>query len=164
VRCGSGWHVVGLSSQQSASQQLAEVVHDTRSCGLGVRTWLLACALGEDLGRTPCIGMAGDTLPGPFDFAPMTDYRNTSWRRSAQGDRLENPRQQITQKSLLKMSMVSGSGFVKMYYFPRWHRPKILLTAVFISPIIRAERPRAASAGKLETPGKASNPAVCGPS
>ena len=43
--------------------------------------------------------------------------------------------------------------------------PKILLTAVFVSPIIRGERPRAASAGKtLETPGKASNPAVCGPS
>jgi hypothetical protein len=25
-----------------------------------------------------------------FDFEPMTDYRNTFWRRSAQGDRLEN--------------------------------------------------------------------------
>ena len=34
--------------------------------------------------------MARDTLSGPFDFAPMTDYRNTFWRRSAQGDRLEN--------------------------------------------------------------------------
>ena len=42
--------------------------------------------------------------------------------------------------------------------------PKILLTTVFFSPIIRSERPRAASAGKtLEEPGKASTPAVCGP-
>src|SRR6478672_8157292 len=60
--------------------------------------------------------------------------------------------------------MVSGSLFVKMYYFPSGHGPKILLTTVFFSPIMRGERPRAASAGKiLETPGKASNPAVCGP-
>src|SRR6476661_6189116 len=60
--------------------------------------------------------------------------------------------------------MVSGAAFVKMYRFPLEPWPKILLTAVFISPIMRGERPRAASAGKtLETPGKASNPAVCGP-
>src|SRR6185312_3977615 len=61
--------------------------------------------------------------------------------------------------------MVSGSGFVKLYRFALRSRPKILLTAVFFSPIIRAERPRAASAGEtLGTPGKASTPAVCGPS
>jgi hypothetical protein len=50
-------------------------------------------SLGWQSGRTPCIGMAKDTLSGPFDFAPVTDYRNTVWRRFAQGDRLEKYRQ-----------------------------------------------------------------------
>jgi hypothetical protein len=51
-----------------------------------------------------------------------------------------------------------GVGVCQAVLFPSGHRPKSLLTAVFISPIIRSDRPRAASAGK---PGKASNPAVC---
>jgi hypothetical protein len=37
---------------------------------------------------------------------------------------------------------------LKMYCFALLPWPKILLTAVFFSPIIRTERPRAASAGK----------------
>jgi hypothetical protein len=97
-RYGSGWHVVGISIQQSARSSLQNEV----LLWTGVGTWLLTSALGEDLGRTPCIGMARDTLSGPFDFAPVTDYRNTFRQRSAQGDRLENPHQQITQKSPLK--------------------------------------------------------------
>ena len=51
--------------------------------------------------------------------------------------------------------MVSGSGFVKMSRFALRAWPKILLTAVFFSPIIWGERPRAASAGKpLKRPEK----------
>jgi hypothetical protein len=86
-RYGSGWQVVGISIQQSARSSLQNEV----LLWTGVGTWLLTSALGEDLGRTPCIGMARDTLSGPFDFAPVTDYRNTFRQRSAQGDRLENP-------------------------------------------------------------------------
>jgi len=60
---------------------------------------------------------------------------------------------------------VTPAERLKMYCFALGDWPKIVLTAVFFSPIIRNERPRAASAGKiLETPGKASTPAVCVPS
>jgi hypothetical protein len=68
------------------------------SAGLAVHVaalehWHVALKLlrwQKDLGRTPCVCMARETMSGPFDFAPMTDYGNTFWRRSAQGDRLEN--------------------------------------------------------------------------
>lgn len=41
------------------------------------------------MGRTPLIGMARDSLSGPFDYAPISSSKETAWRRSAQGDRLE---------------------------------------------------------------------------
>jgi hypothetical protein len=124
-----------------------------------------------------------DTLSGPFDFAPIT-IENTFWRRFAQGDRLEKYRQtsghsrgRLCHTSLpVKQSRdgptqparkVNGFwvGVCQDGLFPRHYCPKILLTVVFFSPIMRGERPRAASAGKtLEAPGKASIPAVCGPS
>jgi hypothetical protein len=133
--------------------------------------------------RTPCIGMARDTLWGPFDFAPVTDYRNTFWRRSAQGDRLGKYRQTSrhsrgrlchtslpvkTKPGRLDLAARKVNGFWVGVCQDVPFRSASLAENPIDCRIFFADNPgrktESGIGGKtLETPGKASNPAVCGP-
>jgi hypothetical protein len=79
-----GWNRHSGIGHQYSSRQRSRKNHSEKADGTSALEFL---RWKKYLGRTPCIGMARDTLSGPFDFAPVTDYRNTFWRRSAQGDR-----------------------------------------------------------------------------
>jgi hypothetical protein len=96
--------------------------------------------------------MARDTLSRPFDFAPVTDYRKYIGGASLR---------------VTKQEKVNGFWAAVCQYVPS--RAKSLAENPIDCRIFFADNPERKTesgiGGKtLETPEKASNPAVCGPS
>jgi hypothetical protein len=181
IACGWNRHS-GIGHQHSSRQRSRKIILQRRMAPAlkrGKKAILFAAMNGRSSTNIACTNIAWPAVPLFVKFFSARQDLSPQPRAAALQETFRfgcgSAALRQTNPPVENIAGTAGAGHAKSEWFlgqdlsrctnfRAGYWPKILLTAVFFSPIMRGERPRAASAGKtLETPGKASNPAVCGP-